>query len=90
MTPVTTREHVNVTGRVPTIGEAAARFLSIGYRPRLSPGALKGTANFSISSMNSKGVAKLRAQLSEPGWAFIHDTPIRKGGWHTVTVLVTL
>jgi hypothetical protein len=89
-TPVTTREHVNVTGKVPTIAQAAALLLRAGYRPQLLAGAVEGTANIRCETMASKHIAKLHGELLVTGWAFTHDAPIRKGGWHCITVLVSL
>jgi len=89
-----TREHVNVTCRVPPIGEAAALLLRLGCKPRLHQATMRDAANFVVASQNQKFMAGLHREMEAMSWAFVHDRPVQTPGRarerETISLLVSL
>ena len=88
------REHVNVTGRVPEVSRGVALFLGLGWTVSLHRATLPGTANIIVNSLNAKRMAELRRELEVSTWAFTHDRPKQLPGRcreaETIVLLVTL
>jgi hypothetical protein len=89
MITIKPRNHVNVTGSVPTISDTIRKCLSLGNNPRVVKAAIDGAANVLMHTVDKKREAMLLSELGKTSWAFVH-TPISSPGQQaTFTILAT-